>query len=163
MIRLALTIMLFLMAAGPSLAASQKADYIIVVKSERKMYVYSGADVIRIYDVALGNNPVGHKKYEGDGRTPEGLYTLDYKNEDSKFHRSIRVSYPNTQDIAWARLRGDDPGGDIFIHGQKNGEGWKGVWRQRHDWTNGCIALRNYQIDELWRLIELPVEIEIRP
>ena len=140
-----------------------KADYVVVVKSKEKLYLEKDGKIIRSYDVVLGKNPDGHKQYQGDQRTPEGYYTLDYKNYESAFYKSIRISYPNRHDIARAFEEGVHPGKDIFIHGQPNGWGWAGFFRQGYNWTDGCIALKNSDMDEIWQLVDVPTPIAILP
>ena len=138
-----------------------KVDKIVVDKSARKMDLLSQGEVVRSYRIALGDNPQGHKRQEGDERTPEGSYTLDYKNENSIAHRSIHISYPNEADKADAASRGVSPGGDIMIHGQMNGFGKMAPYMQQRDWTNGCIAVTNEEMDEIMSAIELGTPIEI--
>jgi murein L,D-transpeptidase YafK len=154
-----------LLCAGSVAAAPAPATRILVDKSERKLYVYAGDTVAATFDVALGINPIGHKQQEGDKRTPEGHYVLDYKNARSAYHRSIHVSYPNTADRAAARKRGVAPGGAIMIHGQPNDPQVRLRVRRYpfRDWTDGCIALSNPDMDALWKRVRVPVPIEIRP
>lgn len=140
---------------------THKADKILVNKSEAKLYVMKKGKPLKAYKVAFGSNPVGHKEREGDGRTPEGAYLLDFKNTNSKFYKSIRVSYPNAYDIAKAEALGLKPGGDIMIHGQPNGLAASASIRQRTNWTQGCIALTDSEMDEIWRLIDVGTPIEI--
>ncbi|MDA1076148.1 MAG: L,D-transpeptidase family protein [Proteobacteria bacterium] len=134
-------------------------DSVLVVKSERKMYLLANGSTVNEYAVVFGRNPVGHKQQEGDGRTPEGRYTLDFKNADSAFYKSIKISYPDAEDTARAEKQGVSPGGLIMIHGQKNGSDWA----RNYDWTDGCIAVTNAEMDELWQLLEEGFPIEIRP
>lgn len=136
------------------------ADYLIVDKSERLLIAYQNGRPIRIYrDLQFGDAPMGHKRFESDERTPEGLYRIDTRNPQSRFHLSLRVSYPNSADTAYAARHGRSPGGDIFIHGQPTGMSG----RMRGDWTDGCIALTNAQIEELWRIVPDGTPIDIRP
>jgi murein L,D-transpeptidase YafK len=118
---------------------------------------------VRVYDVALGEEPVGPKEREGDGRTPEGLYVIDGRNPQSRYHRSLRISYPGPEDAARAAKLGVSPGGDIMIHGLQNGLGWIGALHRTHDWTRGCIAVTNDEIEEIWDLVPDGTPIEIRP
>src|ERR1035438_4590068 len=118
-----------------------KADRIVVNKSRREMLLLRGESVLRIYRVALGPNPAGHKVQEGDGRTPEGRYAIDRRNPYSRYHLSLHISYPSQADIQRAQDLGISPGGDIMIHGLKDGE------RRATDWTQGCIAVTNEEID----------------
>lgn len=136
-------------------------DKVFVDKSERRLQLLSGDDVIRTYHIALGDSPVGHKQQEGDQRTPVGIYTLDYKNENSIAHRSIHISYPNAADKARAKQLGVSPGGDIMIHGQMNGFGHLAAINQKYDWTDGCIAVTDDEMDEIMAAVTLGIPIEI--
>ncbi len=138
-------------------ALTGKVDHILVKKSARKMYLLSGRKIVRKYDIELGFNPKGHKRVQGDGRTPEGTYYIDRRNDYSKFYLSLGISYPNSYDVASAARLGMSPGGDIFIHGDPNGQRPKSG-----DWTNGCIAVSNAEMDELWQLIPRRTPITIR-
>lgn len=141
----------------PALApAGERADEIRVDKSERRMQLLRGGTVIRTYRILLGDAPVGHKRQQGDERTPEGRYRITFRNDKSRFHLSLRVSYPNEADRAQALARGVDPGGDIMIHGGTP----PGV---RSDWTDGCIALTDREIEEVWRLVQVNTPISIDP
>lgn len=143
--------------------AQAPVDLVRVIKSERKLMLFAEGKVIRQFKVALGSNPQGHKQQEGDKRTPEGRYTLDYKKADSAFYKAIHISYPNPSDVASAKKRGVSPGGQIMIHGQKNGLGWFNFLSQRSDWTEGCIALKNDEMDVVWNLVKEGTPIEILP
>ena len=156
---LLLTLALF---ASPD-AWATKADLVVVNKTERKLYLFKDDEIIGEYMVAFGSNPEGHKIQEGDGRTPEGRYVLDWKNPNSAYYLSIHVSYPNRDDRARARLMGVDPGGDIMIHGQKNGYGWLGQVSRFVNWTDGCIAVSDADMDEIWAAVDPGTPIEIRP
>ncbi|MGP5209430.1 L,D-transpeptidase family protein [Psychrobacter alimentarius] len=136
-------------------------DKVFVDKSERRLQLLSGDTVIKSYHIALGGNPIGHKQQEGDNRTPVGSYTLDYKNENSIAHRSIHVSYPNAADKARAQSLGIDAGGDIMIHGQMNGFGHLAWLNQKRDWTEGCIAVTNEEMDEIMAAVNVGTPIEI--
>lgn len=133
-------------------------DRIVVQKSRREMLLLSGNSVVRSYRVALGRDPVGHKQREGDGRTSEGRYTIDRRNPNSKYHLSLRISYPSPADLDRARAAGVDPGGDIMIHGLK-----PGVDHPATDWTQGCIAVTNSEMDEIWTLVADGTPVEILP
>lgn len=133
-----------------------------VEKSVSKMYLMDGEIIVKEYHVAFGGDPKGHKQQEGDERTPEGRYTLDYKKEDSSFYRSMHVSYPNTQDKLNAKELGVSPGGFIMVHGQRNGFGWLSLITQNFNWTNGCIALSNAEMDEFMALVKVGTPIQIR-
>lgn len=141
-------------------SAFSPIDRVLVVKSERMLYLKSNGEILRQYPVALGPVPWGHKQQEGDERTPEGRYVLDYKNEASRFYKSIRVSYPNLRDRLRAEELGVSPGGNIMIHGQPDGaeEG-----AQLFNWTDGCIAVSNEHMDEIWQLVTVGTPIEILP
>jgi murein L,D-transpeptidase YafK len=138
-------------------------DRVVVLKSERRLVLMRGESVVRVFSVALGRYPTGPKRRAGDARTPEGAYELDYKLEDSAFYRAIHISYPNAQDRARARAEGVDPGGKIMIHGLPNDRTAGYVGHPRIDWTQGCIAVTNAEMDELWRLVEIGTPIEIHP
>lgn len=139
------------------------ADAVLVVKSERKLYLLQDGQPFRSYRVALGLNPFGHKEREGDARTPEGRYALDLRNARSEFFLSIRVSYPNPQDVEKARRNRLRPGGSIMIHGLPNVPNRSPEYYRRTDWTNGCIALSNEDMLEVWLLTRPNIPIEIRP
>lgn len=137
------------------------ADFVLVDKSDRILVLYSEGHAFKAYrDLQFGDAPLGHKQFEGDERTPEGRYTIDTRNPQSAYHLSLRVSYPNAADRQYAARFGRSPGGDIFIHGQPNG--LASDLRMRGDWTDGCIALSNAEIEELWTLIPDGTPIEIR-
>ncbi|WP_189637792.1 L,D-transpeptidase family protein [Thalassotalea sp. HSM 43] len=138
-----------------------KVDLVKVDKSARTMYLLDGETVIKQYHIALGDNPKGHKNKEGDNRTPEGEYVLDYKKEDSQYYRSMHISYPNANDVASAQDRGDSPGGFIMVHGQRNGDNRDAKMIQRFNWTNGCIALTNTEMDEFMNLVDTGTRIKI--
>ncbi|MCF6256286.1 MAG: L,D-transpeptidase family protein [Gammaproteobacteria bacterium] len=144
-------------------AVGGEVDSVLVDKSEKKIYLLSEGKPLKEYDVVFGENPKGHKQQEGDERTPEGKYILDYRKADSSFYKAIHISYPNEEDKARARKIGVDPGGLIMIHGQKNGFGWLSWLMQWFNWTDGCIAVTNAEMDEIWKLVEVGTPIEIRP
>lgn len=138
-----------------------KANFVRVDKSDRTLTLYREGKVLREYTgVALGDAPEGHKRFEGDERTPEGRYTIDTRNPASAYHLSLRVSYPNDADRAFAEAQGLSPGGDIFIHGQPNNSP---LDRLPGDWTDGCIAVSDAEMDELWSAIADGTPIEIVP
>ena len=139
------------------------ADSIVVDKSERRLKLYQGGKQVLAYDVALGPNPVGAKTRRGDGRTPEGLYYLEGRNPHSKYHLSLRVSYPNDTDRARAAQRGVSPGGDIMIHGLPKAFASIGALHRQQDWTEGCIAVTNDEIEEIWRNVAPGARILIKP
>lgn len=138
-----------------------KGDYILADKSRRLLHILSEGKVIRTYRMALGKNPTGHKQCEGDSRTPEGIYDIGYKNSASDYHLSLAVSYPNQNDINKARKLGCDPGGDIMIHGLPNSAFKRAFIKHPKDWTKGCMAVKNSEVEEIWRLINKGTTIEI--
>ncbi len=144
-------------------AAARAVDRILIVKQERRLYLLRGEEVVDSFRIALGWQPRGPKRYEGDGRTPEGRYFIDEFLPDSDFYRAIKISYPGPEDIARARAAGRDPGGRIMIHGLDPAlAGWeKDHWL--FNWTNGCIAVTNEEMDVLWRTVRLGTPVEIRP
>jgi murein L,D-transpeptidase YafK len=147
----------------PPLPASARADLVVVDKAERRLALMRDGEVLKSYRVALGGDPRGHKQREGDGRTPEGRYAIDGRNPASSFHRALHVSYPDGQDRARAAASGDRPGGDIMIHGIRNGLGWLGPLHRLVDWTDGCIAVTDAEIREIWRAVPTGTPVEIRP
>jgi murein L,D-transpeptidase YafK len=166
--------MLFLIAVILLLAAynfwpvkaidpSVKIDKILVEKSKRKLHLISAGEVIKSYRVALGKSPVGHKEYEGDNRTPEGVYTINDKNPNSSYYLNLGISYPNETDRAHAAGLGKSPGGDIKIHGIKNGMWYIGRLHRLKDWTAGCIAVTNAEMEEIYRHVPIGTPIEIKP
>ena len=147
----------------PIFSFASEIDLVIVDKSKSQLYLKNKGKVIKQYPVVFGENPKGHKQQEGDERTPEGRYILDYKKEDSIAYKSIHISYPNEADKERARLQGVDAGGMIMIHGQLNGFGWLSFIAQYFNWTNGCIAVTNAQMEEIWQLVDKDTPIEILP
>lgn len=131
---------------------------ILVDKSDRKMWLFHGDEVLKAYDVDLGRTPEGHKQFEGDGKTPEGTYVIDRRNPNSNYHLSLGISYPNAADRAFAAAAGLPPGGDIFIHGYSDYRG-----HNRGDWTEGCIAVKNGQIEDIYAMVRIGTPITIRP
>lgn len=163
-----LTAGLLLAGAGPALAFDPAwtpgfADRVLVKKSDRKLYVYQDGALLATYSVALGRNPVGRKLQAGDARTPEGRYILDWRKANSEFHRAIHVSYPNADDMRSARKRGVSTGGDIMVHGLPNWYHGDDRYFSFGDWTNGCIALVNRDMDALWEIVPEGTPIDILP
>ncbi|MBO9696991.1 MAG: L,D-transpeptidase family protein [Sphingopyxis sp.] len=165
--RVALPFGFFLLAAcgaansQPPLPAGTRADRLLVDKSERVLIAYAGnREIVRYTDIRLGDAPAGHKQFEGDERTPEGRYRISGRNSKSAYHLSLRISYPNAADRGYARAHGRSPGGDIFIHGQPNVRSGPPIAR---DWTDGCIALSNAEIKQLWDIAPDGIPITIRP
>lgn len=148
---------------APPLPPDARADRVAVDKSDRTLTLLRGDAVLKTYAVSLGGAPTGHKRREGDERTPEGRYLLDYRNPSSAAHRSLHVSYPDSADVARARAEGVPPGGMIMVHGITNGLGWIGRLHRLWDWTDGCIAVTNGEMDEIWRAVPDGTPIEIRP
>lgn len=130
---------------------------VVVNKGQRRMFLLNNEEILKAYDFELGFAPVGHKQFKGDGKTPEGTYLVDRRNPRSSFHLSVGISYPNSRDIAYARAMGKNPGGDIFIHGQPNREKAKG-----RDWTAGCIAVKNEEIEEIYAMVQTGTLITLR-
>jgi murein L,D-transpeptidase YafK len=130
---------------------------IVVHKAERKMFLLHGSKVLKTYRIKLGGRPTGHKQFEGDGKTPEGAYFINFKNPKSEFHLSIKISYPNDADRAFAKAQGKEPGGDIFIHGGPNSR------PGRRDWTAGCIAVTDRQMEEIYSMVNTGTPIFINP
>lgn len=149
-----------LSACGPSpvIDPDTRATAIVVQKKERKLFLFHNQDIIKTYNIGLGNVPVGDKKIEGDGKTPEGRYYIDRKNPRSEFYLSLGISYPNDVDRAEAAALGKRPGGDIFIHGESKTPQWF-----KRDWTAGCIAVKNSEIREIYGLVDLRTPIFIQP
>lgn len=150
---------LWVSSATPDL----QVDRIVVDKASRLMRLMHGSRVIRSYDICLGSRPAGPKTCRGDRRTPEGHYVIDGRNAGSKYHLSLHISYPNGRDLRAARKRGCRPGGNIMIHGQPSELYHRGPPLSSFDWTTGCIAVTNPEIDEIWRLVPDGTPIEILP
>ena len=144
-------------------SASAKADRVIVLKRDRTLQLMNHGKVFKIYKVALGGDPVGPKIQRGDHRTPEGVYVLDHRNVHSQYYKSIHISYPNAADRVRAAKLQVAPGGDIFLHGLPNGYGAIGSRHRLRDWTDGCVAVTDEEIDEIWQLVPDGTPIEIKP
>lgn len=140
-----------------------KADLVLVEKGARRLYLIHKGFIFRSYRIALGYRPNQTKMREGDGRTPEGVYLIDAHNPNSNFHLSLHISYPNSRDMAQAAALGTSPGGMIMIHGLPNGASAAQVQHPSRDWTNGCIAVTNEEIEEIWRFVDDGTPIIIRP
>ncbi|MBC7428721.1 MAG: L,D-transpeptidase family protein [Bacteriovorax sp.] len=172
---------LFLSITATNVFASSEVKYLHVIKSERKLELIGSNDkVIKTYKVMLGRTPMGPKSEEGDNKTPEGTYTLDIKNDDSDFHRSFHISYPNLKQKMKAKMRGVSPGGDIMLHGLPNNFGEMISYLEKiglgslsddlirlglknFDWTNGCIAVSDTEIEEIYGMVDVPIKIVIEP
>jgi murein L,D-transpeptidase YafK len=140
-----------------------RADRVVVLKKERTLELLEQGKVIKTYKVALGGDPVGPKTRQGDHKTPEGVYILDFRNAHSQFYKSIHISYPSEHDRVLARQKGVSPGGDVFVHGLPNGYGAIGAAHRLKDWTDGCIAVTDEEINEIWKAVADGTQIEIKP
>ena len=145
------------------LPADAHADLVVVDKAARRLSLYSHDALIGSYPVSLGRAPVGAKTREGDHHTPEGRYLVDWHKPDSSFHRALHVSYPSASDSARAHAAGYSPGSDIMIHGMRNGLGWLGRAQLLVDWTNGCVAVTNAEMDQIYSAVPDGTPIEFRP
>ena len=139
------------------------ADRVLVEKSARRLTLLRGGKVLKTYRVTLGRAPSGAKEYEGDQRTPEGAYSIDFHKADSDYHLALHLSYPEQHDIDRAALQGLSAGSDIMIHGLPNGRGWIGRFHRRKDWTAGCVAVANFEIEEIYRTVPDGTPIELGP
>jgi murein L,D-transpeptidase YafK len=153
----------FCFSPGESLAALTKADKVLVVKSKRVMTLLRKGRVFKTYKIALGKQPVGKKICAGDKKTPEGEYVVDCRKADSKYHLALHVSYPNETDIQNAENLGVSPGRDIMIHGLPDGYEDVDELHRITDWTDGCIAVTNEEMEEIWKLVPDGTPIEIKP
>lgn len=142
---------------------SEHASKIVIVKSAHTLTLISGTRSLHTYKVAIGRSPVGPKTRKGDHKTPEGEYIIDAKKEHSRFYRALHISYPSESDREQARNRGEDPGGDVEIHGIENGLGWIGGLHRSIDWTDGCIALTDGEMDEIWNRVPVGTPVGIKP
>jgi murein L,D-transpeptidase YafK len=142
---------------------TEPVDKVLIEKKKRRLTLISNGEAIKTYKIALGGNPVGPKERQGDNKTPEGTYTIESRNRYSDFHLSLRISYPNEKDKKRAKELGVSPGGDIMIHGIKNGLSWVGGFHTEIDWTEGCIAVTNEEMEEIVRLVHNGTPVEIRP
>ena len=141
----------------------EKADSILILKKEHLLELRAHGRVIRMYRVALGQGGLAPKERQGDARTPEGHYAISARYAASEYHRALQISYPNAEDRRRAARLGAQPGGQIMIHGLPNGKGWVGASHRLHDWTLGCIAVTDPEIEEIWALVPLGTPVEIRP
>ena len=145
------------------LDTTKKIDKIFVVKHKRQLTVYSNGEALKTYTISLGEMPIGKKEFEGDNKTPEGIYTINDRNPNSDYHLNLAVSYPNELDSLHAKQFGKSAGGEIKIHGLPNGYGFIGKFHRFKDWTAGCIALTNPEIEELFYNVPMGTEIQIVP
>ncbi len=147
----------------PKLPSDVRIDRLVVHKAQRQLLAYSNGELVKTYTIALGKVPVGKKEFEGDKKTPEGLYSINDKNPNSGYHKNLGISYPNEADKANASKAGKPAGGAIKIHGLRNGSGFIGKFHRWFDWTLGCIAVTDEEMDELYRAVEIGTPIEIKP
>ncbi len=158
-----LLIAIFFLLPTITYASMPKADFVLVVKSKKRLYLKRDNKILKSYQVVFGANPSGHKIMEGDQRTPEGIYSLDFKLKKSAYYKAIHISYPNSKDISRAKKLGVDPGGSIMIHGQPNDCFWPPNVTQHFNWTDGCIAVTNFEMDEIWQSVDEGTPIRIMP
>lgn len=161
---MAVVLLLGIAACAPSkfkTYSGPQVTQVVVNKGARQMLLMHGNTVLKAYRIGLGNEPIGHKQYEGDGKTPEGIYYIDRRNPDSRYHLSVGVSYPNPQDNALAASVGRSAGSDIFIHGQ--GPEGRALSKQKLDWTAGCIAVSDTEIEDIYAMIPDGTPILITP
>lgn len=154
-----------LATAAPALSASEfrAADLVVIEKGQRQMKLFAAGRQIARYYIALGQNPVGSKRCRGDNRTPEGTYSIVGRKPNSDFYRALRISYPSEEDVARARQMGCDPGGDIMIHGLRPGSEENLLRHLYTDWTQGCVAVTNEEIEQIWSMVPDGTRVEIRP
>ncbi|HLN71781.1 MAG TPA: L,D-transpeptidase family protein [Prolixibacteraceae bacterium] len=145
------------------LPSNTKIDKLIVLKSRRQLIAYSGGKVVKIFEISLGKQPIGAKEFEGDKKTPEEIYFINDKYPNSGYHKNLGISYPNLNDLENARRFEKPTGGDIKIHGLRNGLGFIGKFQRWSDWTLGCIAVTDREIDELYEAVGIGTQIEIKP
>jgi murein L,D-transpeptidase YafK len=143
--------------------AGEPIDLVLVLKGERKLQLLAKGKVQHEFKISLGRSPVGHKQQEGDMRTPEGKYVLDYRNAGGAYYKSIHISYPDAEDVKRARRAGVAPGGAIMLHGYPKGKEWVAALPARFDWTYGCVALANADMDIVWKNVKYGTPIELRP
>jgi murein L,D-transpeptidase YafK len=169
---LVLLLLVSLVVAGVAAAAylnvnplprNSTADRVLVEKSSRRLTLLRNGKALKTYRIALGGAPDGPKQYEGDQRTPEGIYSIDFHKLDSDYHLALHISYPEQGDIDRAAVEGRTAGSDIMIHGLPNGRGWAGRFHRRADWTAGCIAVADFEIEEIYRAVADGTPIELRP
>jgi murein L,D-transpeptidase YafK len=139
------------------------ADCVLVEKSARRLTLLRGDTPLKTYRIALGREPIGAKEFEGDQRTPEGVYTIDFHKSDSDYHLALHISYPEQRDVDRAAPHNRSAGSDIMIHGLRNGDGWIGAFHRQSDWTAGCIAVTDFEIEEIYQAVSDGTPIEIRP
>lgn len=160
---LALLAFALILEAKATNATPQKADSILIRKKDHVMELFAGGKAIRTYKVALGRGGLEPKQREGDDRTPEGHYTIDSRNTASRFYKALHISYPDAEDRKRAAKLGVPPGGAIMIHGLPSGMAWLGPMHRMYDWTAGCVAVTDAEMDEIWNLVPVGTPVEIRP
>lgn len=145
------------------LSSNIKIDSLVVTKSKRELMAFSNGQLIKTYKISLGKNPFGDKEFEGDKKTPEGIYFINAKNPNSGYYKNLGISYPNKHDLEVSKKIGKPTGGDVKIHGLKNGIGFISKFQRWYDWTAGCIALTDQEVDELYNTVDIGTKIEIKP
>jgi murein L,D-transpeptidase YafK len=145
------------------LSSKTQIDKLVVYKSKRQMLAYSNGQLLKTYKISLGRQPIGDKEFEGDKKTPEGLYFINDKNPNSGYHKNLGISYPNKSDIENAKRLGKPTGGEVKIHGLRNMTGFISKFHRWFDWTLGCIAVTDKEIDELYKAVKIGTPIEIKP
>ncbi len=150
-------------SAPGALSRGTVADRVVVEKSARRLTLMKSGSVLKSYRIALGRNPIGNKERQGDNRTPEGIYKIDRRNAGSRYHRALHISYPTPAQTEKARKLGINPGGEIMIHGLPADLAWVGSLHRMFDWTRGCVAVTDAEIDEIWMVVPNGTTIQIRP
>lgn len=145
------------------LPADAQIDKLVVYKSKRQLQAYSNGQLLKTYKISLGGQPIGDKEFQGDKKTPEGLYIINNKNPNSGYHKNLGISYPDKDDIENAKRLGKPTGGDVKIHGLRNKAGFINKFHRWYDWTLGCIAVTDQEIDELYNSVKVGTQIEIKP
>lgn len=163
MLLFSLSIFFFLFSFVGVIFASEQADLVVVIKSKRVMFLMKDAKILKAYRIALGKNPTGHKTAQGDGKTPEGRYYIIGRNANSSFYKSLKISYPNEKDYELALKLKVNPGGGIMIHGLSKNVEYLGKYHIIEDWTEGCIAVTNEEMDEIWNLVPDGTPVYIQP
>jgi murein L,D-transpeptidase YafK len=156
-------LVIFAQASGVAALRDDLADQILIQKAAHTLVLLRAGKVLKTYKVALGSKPVGAKERQGDHKTPEGKYFIDAKKNPSQFYLALHISYPNAADKEKARKLGANPGGDVEIHGLGKKFGYVGSAHRLRDWTDGCIAVTNEEIEEIFRLVPVGTPVEIRP
>ena len=155
--------LIFYFYPEPTLQIEGKISKILVIKFKRKLVIYQGDSILKTYEISMGRHPIGKKEIKGDQKTPEGSYKIIRKSSFSLFYKNFKISYPNDADIENAKRLKKQAGGDIMIHGMRNGFGFIGKFHRFIDWTSGCIALTDKEMDELYDHVEIGTPIEILP